>query len=407
MSEETPPVVEPTQDVAAIETPSRPSIREAYDASLRDAGLDARKPAAVEDDADEGDTPAPAADAEADKPEPSEDDAEVEAAAEAAANKGKKSKAKAKAEEPKVEPVVAEADAEDADESDADEGDTAVEPTVAEQVVELLKDKKTLQAALEEADVSDIMDLPLVKELLGRERQSAIDTTKAELQRQQFEDTQVNSRLERGQHTIDEFVGEMENLLKAYEEDEDGTAELAFPTPEAIRQRFNDVRMASVEAYHNQTFADIAEVINALPELASISPEAKQELAQYAGKPPQEWLGAHLEAARSNLWNIAQQQVSDNAEKRIEDQRTLLTAAHKLEIDKLTEKHERVLTKAVEKATSNARAEAIADAASGKLPPRAPKKEAAADIDEGEVTGKSIGDIFKQLKSQAEKSGAI
>jgi len=408
------------QPSAVTNLPAKPSVREVYEANLKDAELPAREAAPIAEDvaadADTPDTP--------DTPDASasEDDAEVDAAAEAAVEKVTKKSKKAKAAEEAAAAKAAEeaaaakgdedagedADAEDAAEDsneDAPEGDG--EKTVAEQVLELMKDKKTLAAALDQAGVEDIMELPLVKELLGRERQSAIDTTRAELQRQAFEDTEVTSRLERGRKSVDEFVTEMESLLKAYEEDEDGTAELAFPTAENIRGRFKEVADATVEAYHAQTFADIAEVINALPELAAATPEMRNELAKFAGRPPQEWLGAHLEVARQSLWNIAQNQVAAAAEKRIEDQKTVLEAAHKLEVEKLTEKHERVLAKAVEKARTNARQEAIADAASGKLPPRAPKKEAATEIDEGEITGKSIGDIFKQLKSQAEKSGAI
>ena len=303
------------------------------------------------------------------------------------------------------EDADADADADDSDDTPT-EGEEP-EKTVAEQVLELMKDKKTLQAALESANVEDIMELPIVKELLGRERQSAADTTKAEIQRQQFEDTQVNARLEQGRKTIDDFVSEMEALAKAIEEDEDGTAELVVPTPDTIRENFKKVADASVEAYHAQTFADIAEVIYALPELNAAPDELKAELAKFAGRPPQEWLGAHLEAARQTLWNIAQNQVAANAEKRIEDQKTLLEAAHKAEIEKLVAKHEKALAKAVEEAKKNARAEAIADAASGKLPPKSPKKTPESNIDEDEITGSTVGDIFKQVKRQMEKSGAL
>lgn len=371
------------------ETPSKPSFSELY-AQVKDEAADANAEDvtvdAVDDTPASDDTPAVVEDKPADDAGDAKDDDSGDDADDAPADA---------------------ADGDKPADTKTDDEPAEVEKTVAEQVLELMKDKKTLQAALEDAEVTDVMDLPIVKELLGRERQSAIDSTKAEINRQNFEDTQVTSRLEQGRKTVDEFVSEMEALSKAIEEDEDGTAELSIPTPEAIRENFKKVADASVEAYHAQTFADIAEVIYALPELSAASDEVKAELAKFSGRPPQEWLGAHLEASRQSLWQIAQNQVAANAEKRIEDQRTLLTAAHKAEVEKLEKNHEKALAKAVETAQKNARIEAVADAASGKLPPKNPKKDAATGIDEDEITGSSVSDIFKQVKRQMEKSGAI
>lgn len=282
----------------------------------------------------------------------------------------------------------------------------AAEKTVAESVLELLRDKDTLDAAIRQAGVDTINDLPLVKELLGRERQSAEDRVKSELAKQAWTQQQVTEVQAKGQKAADELFASIEKLQEEIANDEDGTAELHVPTKDFMAERMKEYADGQVNAYHNSTWGELADLIYSLPELTNSTPEVKAELAKFQGAPPRVWLQAHLEASRQNLWNMAQAQLVEGAKSAIADERKTIEAAHKLELEKLTAKQAKEIAKAVEEAKKEARATALAELGS-KAPPRTPSKETQHVESGDEITGNDIASIWRSAKAAAEKSGTL
>lgn len=286
------------------------------------------------------------------------------------------------------------------------DADVVPEKTAAEEVLELLGNKELLDTALRKAGVDTINELPAVKELLGRERQSTEDRVKAELAKAQWQQQAVKDVAAKGQQAAQDVYDQLDALAKEIADDVDGTAELHVPNKEFIAAKMQEFSEARVNAYHNETWGALADMIYGLPELNAAPAELKAELAKFAGRPPNEWLGAHLEAARQTLWSMAQGQVAEAAKKAIADDKLTLETAHKVEVEKLTKKAEKTQKDAVEEARKTARAEAFAEFSKGG-PPKLPTKEGASTETAEEITGNTIADIFRSARAQAEKTGAV
>lgn len=292
------------------------------------------------------------------------------------------------------------------------------EKTVAEQVLELMKNPEMLERALREAGVETIQDLPFVKDFVGRQTQAALDKQKAAQAKEVFEKQAVDAVLERGRAAAGEVVSAIEKLAQDIE---DGAEEFKVPETEYLVQKFNEYADGAVHAYHNKNFGAIAEGIYEYPEMKGINPaEATwtdgegqtHTLAEANGQPPAVWMDAHLQVARQNLWNMAQNAVAQRAEQIIEDRTKALEEAHKLDIQKLTETHEKALAKAqkesekaMAKAKEDTRAEVLAEFASKGSPPRVPSRDSSHTIDEDEISGSSIEEIWASAKKSLEKSG--
>ena len=285
-----------------------------------------------------------------------------------------------------------------------DDGEPADEKTVAEQILELMKNPEMLERALRQAGVDTIQELPFVKDIVGRSTQSAIDAAKAAAAKEAFEEKQVNQVLEKGRKAATEVVDLVEKLSKDLE---DGAEDFKVPTTEYLVEKFNEYADGAVHAYHNKNFGEIAETVYNYPEMKGLPEEQQAFLASFAGKPPAQWLEAHLEVQRQNLWAMAQNDVRLKAEQIIEDRTKSLEEAHRLDIAKLNEKHEKAIVKAVDKAKAETRAEQLAEIASKGAPPRVPNKDNRPAVDEDEITGTSFEDIFASVKRSMEKSRGV
>lgn len=291
-------------------------------------------------------------------------------------------------------------------EAEAEEEVDAAEKTVAEQILELMKNPELLESALRQAGVETIQELPFVKDLVGRSTQSALDQAKAALAKEQFEAQQVTSVLENGRKAAAEVIDIIEKLQKDIDE---GAEEFKIPESQFLIDKFNDYADGAVHAYHNKNFGEISETVYSYPEMSGLSTEQQEYLASFNGKPPAEWLDAHLQIQRQNLWNMAQNDVAQKAEQLVADRTKALEEAHKLDLTKLTEKHERTLAKSVEKAKSETRAEVLAEFATKGAPPRVPNKDANPVIDDDDIdTGDgSMEAIWQGVKRAQERSAGV
>jgi hypothetical protein len=310
-------------------------------------------------------------------------------------------------------PSTAPAKAKDADEDEDEDGEPkedapaedSKELSVSEQILELLKNPDMLETALRQAGVETIQELPFFKDLVGRTTQSAVDSAKAAADKERFEETQINQVLEKGRVAATEVVNMVEKLRADLEE---GAEEWQVPTSEYLVDQFNAYADGAVHAYHNKNFGEIVEVVYDYPEMKNLSDEQKTYLNQFAGKPPAKWLEAQYDVGRQNLWTMAQNDVRQQAEQVIADRTKVLEEAHKLDIQKLTDKHERQLAKATAKASDNARAEALADMAKNGTPPRTPSKGTPRTVvDDSDSGDDSFEGAWASAKRSLEKSGSV
>jgi len=357
-------------DAIANEAKEEIAEREKEDASI-DAAVKKAAAAKDEDAEDDEDEPTPA---KADDDEDDEDEDETETK-------------------------------DDADE-DADktaEGEETPEQSVAEQILELMKNPETLEAALRQAGVDTIQELPFVKDLLGRERQSAADQTANEIARAEWEAKNIEGVMTEGRKAQKSVVDLMEKLT---EDINNEVEELDIPSAELINEAFESFGKGAMQAYHNAHFGAITDKVYQYPEYQNLSQEQRDTLAQKDGAPPADWVEAHLEIGRANLWQMAQEDVASQARQYVEDQNKILTEAHKLEIEKLQTKFDKKLERAIAKATEETRAAALADFATKGTAPKVPQKDSAPSVDDEEVDYSSFESIAESVKRSLARSGS-
>lgn len=346
------------------------------------------------------------------------DNTVAEAKAEIEAQERAKEEAAKKAAEPVVEeeeeeeeeaktkePVKKEPEEEEEEEEDADKPKEAApeedKTTDADRVLALLKNPELLQRALEQAGVASALELPFIKDVLGRNSQSVADQIKNEVDRQQWEAANIQGVMVEGRRAQNEAIDVMVKLAKDFEE---GVEDVVIPDAKWLEERFNKYADGAVHAYHNQNFAAITERVYKWPEYQNLTNAEKAELASVDGQPPAEWIDKHLEVGRNKLWQMAQRDVADKAQKYVENEVKLATEAHKVELEKVNAKWEKKLDKAISKAVEEARASQLVEQATKGSPPKTPKKvDVAVTVDDDEVDYSSFETIAASVKRQLEK----
>ena len=157
-----------------------------------------------------------------------------------------------------------------------------------------------------------------------------------------------------------------------------------LPTADAVEEAFKDYADAAVGEYHTKAWNVLSESIYSLPEFGGVMPDdydgppvpalneaQKNLLAAVKDQPAAVWLAAHLTVQRDVLWDWATAQQNGDLATKHEQEKVQLQAAHKNEVTRLTKAHEKAITDAKEEA----RAEAIADMAAGRITPKLPNKQ--------------------------------
>jgi len=271
-----------------------------------------------------------------------------------------------------------------------------------------------LNAALEAAGVDKISELPAVKALVGRIRQSAIDSTKAEIAKAQQEAAQLADVTAEGKAAKSKVINEINKLATDIENGIESVEEgLVIPTEESIAEAFEEYAGSAVGEYHTKAWNVLSESIYSLPEMGGVVPEgvrtqppaftAAQSALLEAVKQadPATWMAAHLAVERDVLWSWAQAEAEANEGATYANEKIVLQAAHQKELKALTKQHE----EAIKGAREEARLEALADQSSGKLPPKTPNStrprtnETDPD-DDGIPKGASIGEIRRIVKAR-------
>lgn len=278
--------------------------------------------------------------------------------------------------------------------------ETSEEKEVSD-ALHILTNPELLEAALRQAGVETIQELPLIKDLLGRVEQSTRDRVLAEIARAEYERNNIEAVIERGRKAADEVIALLDQAAKELEE---GAEEVRLPDRELLRQKFDEYASGAVQAYHNKHFGEIAERLFRYPEIQVSDEEQQQALQSAAAREPSEWLETVYTIARENLWRMAQQDVLERATAMIDDQKKLLEASHQEEIKKLNERHERELKKAIEKAKEEARAEAFAQLAEKAPPKETPRDIRSSGTEEEEDYGETIEEIWQNVKRSMERS---
>lgn len=376
-------------ETPSIETPSEPVVAEprnaseAFDAIAAEAKAELEARDKVETPVDED---------EDEKPSDTDEDEEEEADED---------------EKPDTSTDDDESDEEDEEKpSDSvDDDEEAEETDSTQQILELLRNPETLEAALRQAGVETIQELPIVKDIIGRERQSVADQTKNDFARAEWEARNIEGVMTEGRAAQNTLIETIEKLSKDLEE---GAEDFDVPTGELITEAFEKFGKGAMQAYHNAHFSAITDRVYQYPEYQNLSPQQQADLAAFDGAPPADWLDKHLEIGRENLWRMAQEDVSNQARQYVADQTRILTEAHKAEVEKLQTKHEKRLEKAIAKATEETRAAALAEFATKGTAPKTPKKEGAVSVDDEEVDYTSFETIAASVKRSLERtSGGV
>lgn len=386
------PVVEP---VSAAPKGQRPGIADIW-AEEKAAGTgegdveeDAADPEAVKPDS-------PDADADADKPTASAEDL---------------AKLEGKTEEDLAK--LAAASAEDLDKIAAAPTDEAKAKADLDSLLATFDDPAVLNAALERAGVDKLAELPAVKALIGRLTQGVRDSTAAGIAKATAQAAQLAEVTAEGRAAKGKLVTALNKLA---EDIENGVEEgLAIPTEDAIGQAFEDYAGAAVGEYHTKAWNVLGDTIYSTPEMGGPVPEGVKTqpppftqtqvdlLESVKGAPPDVWLAAHMAVERDQLWQWAQAEAAANGQGSFENDKVVIQAAHTKELNALTRTHEAALKTAREEA----RAEALADASSGKLPPKTPKGAKPTTVgsdgdDDGIPQGATISEIRRIVKSKTE-----
>jgi len=284
------------------------------------------------------------------------------------------------------------------------------ELNAAQELLQLMKDPELLEAALRQAGVETIQELPLFKEIIGRERQSASDTTRYELERAAQEEALVRDIIIKGDATAKDFVEQMDKLSKDIENalaNPELEVQLEIPDAATIKKVFEDYANSRLTAWHNQNFLPLSEFLYTLPELQVMDDTQRKFLQEANGLPPTDWLNAHLQVARNNLWTMAQNAVAEQAKETLTNERKVIEAAHKIELEKITKKHERTLKEEHDKTVEATRAEVMAEFASKGTPPKLPPKDnIEPSINDDEITGSNIEEIFESVNRREKRRAA-
>ena len=345
-------------------TPGRQSIREIF--AAKEAEAQATADATVDDDEDTGGGDAvkeTAGDKPADTPE----------AASADADKTDDDEDESAGDEPAGE-------GDDAATAAAAEADAAKQEL--DDLLATYDDPEVLNAALKKAGVTKVSELPAVKEIIGRVSQSVRDQTLAEAARSAREAAQIADATREGKAAKSKLTAALKAASEALESD-DPEAVIELPTDEAVEKAFEDYADAAVGEYHTRAWNVLSETVYSLPEFGGSMPddyagppvpalneEQKNLLAAVKGGSAAEWLTAHLMVQRDVLWDWAQAHGNADLVSKHETEKVQLQAAHKNEITRLTRAHEKALSDAREEA----RAEAIADVGAGRVTPKSPSK---------------------------------
>lgn len=310
--------------------------------------------------------------------------------------------------EPKVPAAKAEDDEDEDDEDKPAEADKpadeeAPEATVAEQILELMRNPELLEKALRQAGVETIQELPFVKDIVGRAQQSTADQTKNEIARNLWEAKNIEGVMVEGRKAQKTLADAVEKLAKDLE---DGAEDFDVPTPELINEAFEKFGKGAMQAYHNAHFSQITNKVYQYPEYQSLSQEQQDTLSQMDGAAPADWVEAHLEIGRENLWKMAQEDVAVQAKQYVEDQTAILTAAHKAEVEKLQAKFEKKLEKAIAKTAEETQAAALANFATKGTPPKTPKKDTSPVVDDEDIDYSSFEAIAASVKRTLERGGS-
>lgn len=302
----------------------------------------------------------------------------------------------------------------DAEKPDADSGeDTAQLKADLDALLESYEDPAVLNAAIEKAGVEKVSELPAVKALIGRITQSVRDQTTAAIEKAQRDAAQLAEVTETGKQAKAKLVSALDKLATDIEA---GEEDLAIPAADAIAEAFEEYAGSAVGEYHTKAWNVLSDAVYSLPEMGGAVPEGvktqppafteeqKNLLEAVKGAPPDVWLGAHLAVERDVLWAWAQQEAAASGAQTFENEKVVLQAAHAKEVKTLTKTHE----EAIRAAREEARAEALAERANGKQPPRTPtgaKPRNTADeasLDDAIPAGASIAEIRRIVKAKTE-----
>lgn len=299
---------------------------------------------------------------------------------------------------------AAKADDADAD-ADADKPPVEDEPekSVAEQILELMRNPEMLEAALRQAGVETIQELPFVKDIVGRERQSVADQTRNDLAREAWEAKNIEGVMVEGRTAQKTLVEAIDKLAKDLE---DGIEDLDVPTGELINEAFEKFGKGAMQAYHNAHFSQITNRVYQYPEYQNLSAEQEDTLAKMDGAAPADWVDEHLKIGRENLWRMAQEDVAVQAKQYVEDQTKILIEAHKSEVEKLQARFDKKLEKAITKTAEETRAASLADFATKGTPPKTPKKDSSPTVDDEEIDYSSFEAIAASVKRGLERGGS-
>lgn len=296
--------------------------------------------------------------------------------------------------------------------------EVAAEPTDAEKakialdkLLSSFDDPAVLNAALERAGVDKIAELPAVKALVGRQVQGARDSTKAEILKAQATAAQLADVTAEGRAAKGKLIAALDQLASDIEEGKDEG--LTIPTAEAIGEAFEEYAGSAVGEYHTKAWNVLSDQIYSTPEMGgpvpegvktqppAFTPEQMELLNAVKGANPSVWLQAHIAVQRDQLWRWAQAEAAADGQGSFENDKILLQSAHAKEIKEL----EKARADAVKTARDEARAEALADIATGKLPPKTPKSATPATLgkdgdDDGIPAGASMSEIRRIVKAK-------
>lgn len=306
---------------------------------------------------------------------------------------------------PVVEPVVPDA--------------TPDESAARADVLALLGDPANLDAALREAaakGIENVTEIPIIKEMLRRVRQSEHDTLTAAVEKQAREVAATSEHIQAGVRAEADLLALM---VQAEKDIKDGAPNIGIPTEETLKATTKAIRDAAVGQYHGHTWQTVADAFYELPEVTSAwemsqSPdpsiraigEEQVRLLSEKDIQPEEYLRRHTTIARNNLWQMAQAAERNKQSSSWGDREKLLNASHAQELGKAKAETARL----VDEAKQSARAQAFADLSKMGGTPPASAVIAAGKSQGGPppepARGATIGEIYAHEKRVAETSAA-
>lgn len=282
-------------------------------------------------------------------------------------------------------------------------------------VLALLGDPANLDAAIREAaakGIENVTEIPIIKEILRRVRQSERDTVTAAVEKQAREVAATSQYIQAGKTAEDALFALM---TKAEADITEGATVIGLPTEETLKASLKSIKEAAVGQYHGHTWQTVADAFYELPEITSAWDMAQStdpavraigieqvNLLSEKDIQPEEYLRRHTKVSRDNLWQMAQAAERSKQSSSWGDREKLLNASHAQEIGKARAE----TTRLVSEAKQSERANAFADLAKMGLPP-------ASVIAQGNPQGgpapeppkgSSIADIYKHEAAVAATS---